>query len=345
MAPEIPDQPRDAARVVAVRLRTALSPGAAVLDVAAAASGLEELARRSAEGDAAVDRYYQAMLLELNERSDLATRQTRQWLVERAFTIEEQYIALDEHERLRPDEFLAKMQQAIQDTTRYSRALSDHMFRGTPSLDDLKLFVLHQWYRSRSGYRIIGDFASGLDCTVAGPFYRNVYDECGGDDVSPPHPLLMRKLLDHLDLPSEGMPTWVEAHTYLNNRVRCVRNAQIGQGLALMWYLEAVTSTSYLKMIEVFRRFDIPEDAYEFYTLHAQLDLEHTEQVESSFGALLDGAEVQASFVSTLRRHRELQAIYYDRIAASMGPESSRSALAEIETDYLGSFALGSLAS
>ncbi len=339
MSPELPEEPRAAARVVAGHLRTALSPGAAVVDVAAAASGVEGLARRSAEGDAAVARPYQAMLLELNERSDLATRQTRQWLVERAFAVEEQYISIDEHERLRPDEFLARMQESIQDTTRYSRALSDHMFRGNPSLDDLKLFVLHQWYRSRSGYRIIGDFASGLDCTVAGPFYRNVYDECGGDHVSPPHPLLMRKLLAYLDLPTEGMPAWVEATTYLNNRVRCVRNARIGQGLALMWYLEAVTSNSYLKMIEVFRRFEIPEDAYEFYTLHAQLDLEHTDQVESSFGALLDGAEVQACFVSALRRHRDLQAIYYDRIAASMGGEASRKALGELETDSIASFA------
>jgi hypothetical protein len=331
VALELSQHPRDAASAVAARLRAALAPRAAVQDVAEAAHGLEALARRSAEGDAAVNRYYQAMLLELNERNDLETRRTRHWLVERAFAIEEEYISIDQHDRLPPDEFLARMQDAIRDTTRYSRALSEYMFRGNPSIDDLRLFVLHQWYRSRCGYRIIEDFASLLDCATAGPFYRNVYDECGGDKVSAPHPQIMRKLLDYLELPSEGMPAWVEAQTYLNNRVRCVRNARIGQGLALMWYLEAVTSTSYTRMIEVLRRFGIPEDVYEFYTLHAQLDLEHTDQVESAFGQLVDSAEVQASFVSALRRHRHLQAVYYDRIAASMGAEASRKALGEID--------------
>jgi len=303
-------------------LEPALTPACALPRLALAASALEELARESGRTEAGYARYH-ATMHALHLCRDDATAQQRNWLTSRAYPIEESLIPeltpeIDHTEALPPDAFIALVRSRATATGRLGHPLVVQLGSGAATLDDVRLFVFHNWRRANAFYELLADFARRLDVTQAQPLYRNLFDELGCGPGMQAHPLTMQKTMRHLGLEAR-IDAWeplTAGQAYLNNRARCMRHGSLAWGWALCFCLECITSTAHAHLDRLFRDFGLPEEARTFYQLHSTLDVEHTREFEGAIAAGVTSLDDQRTFLRSVEHHQRLSLRYFDAIWA-----------------------------
>lgn len=306
-------------------VRVGSDPHASPAELAAAAQGLELLAHHSFE-DAAAYREYHGALYALDETRDPRTEAQRRWLASRAYTVEEQLIPHVPHEvALPPDEFLALVRELGGPKQRVTHPLSRFLYEEAPTLEHVKLYIRHNWFRSNRFYTLLTDLAGRVSLETAKPLYRNLYDELGchaPDEL--PHPELLRRLMEYLGLPCgpeerEWLP---EQQAYLNNRVRCMRSAAVEWGWAVCFCLECITATNHAQIHRLLQRAQVPEELSLFYRLHSTLDFEHTREIEAVVLRIAT-VEAQRTFLRSVSYFQQLGRAAFDAIWREMQNELS----------------------
>jgi pyrroloquinoline quinone (PQQ) biosynthesis protein C len=200
--------------------------------------------------------------------------------------------------------------------------MSAHLFGGgAPTLDDVKIYLRHQWHRSRSFFRELTEFALTLTLPDAALIYRNLHQEAGGAPGATAHPILFQRLLAYLGLPADlhEPPSLPEAHAYLTNRYRCVRHEDPAWGLAVLFSLEHGAQETHGAIAALLARMGLPEHVTEFHRTHVEADAAHTADLLSLVARLVVTAEAQRTFLRSLYHHRALHKRYFDRIWSEMG--------------------------
>jgi len=287
--------------------------------LAAAAVSLGELARQAYAGDPAAWARLHKLLYELHERVEPATFAIRQWLASTVYELEERR-AIETASCEPPSEegFSACLISAQRARPGEVHPLARHMFEGQPSRRDIQIYIRHQWYRARTFYRLVADLAARLPLEEAAILYENLMDEVGGGVPARAHPMLFRRLLEHLGIPHDDEPSETDAHVYLNNRTRCVRSADPAWGLGMLFSIELGTPEIHGRIHRMLRRADVPETVCEFHRLHSHVDAEHSRQLLELIARRIRGAEQQQTCLISLVHHRRLAVRYFDRIWGEM---------------------------
>jgi pyrroloquinoline quinone (PQQ) biosynthesis protein C len=290
--------------------------------MSAAIAGLRDLVERGHRGDDAAYREYQSLLFDLHHNCSLRPHATRDWLASVIHVEQERFIDRPEAIAALPaKKFEERILQVFEQGTRLKHPLSAYMFTGQPTLDNLKIFLRHHWYRSRHFWRELANFSLRLDLASASVIYGNLHEESGSALPGKAHPFLLAHLLEYLGLSPdfEQKPTLFEALPYLNNRIRCSRHDNVGWGLAVLFALEYGTPANHSKLYELLRQFSVPEEYCEFHRLHAIVDQDHGRDLLRLSVELLTTAETQNAFFTSLRHHQQLGWHYFDAIWREMG--------------------------
>jgi pyrroloquinoline quinone (PQQ) biosynthesis protein C len=301
----------------------ACRPDAPADELARAAAGLESLARTAlAAGEGEAYEAYQGVLFALYEDDDPSTDAARRWLVSRVTPIEDAHVPLPaEKPALAPRAFLATIESGLSMRARLGSEMARHLFDGAPPIEDVALYILHHWYRSRGFYRLLADFALHAPLAHAAALYDNLGDEAGAGGTLP-HPVLLQRLVRHLDQPSgfADRPRELEALVYLNNRWRCARHPDPQWGLAVLYALEYTTTETHRNILGMLERAGLPADACEFHRLHASCDEQHAALMVEHIYEVTQTAEQQRRFRASLARHQALSRAYFQRIWRTMRP-------------------------
>jgi pyrroloquinoline quinone (PQQ) biosynthesis protein C len=305
--------PAAADRLVAA----ALAPGAEPRAAAEAAQALRALGEQAYAGDPGAYARYHGLLYDLHAPGDPATYAVRRFLASTVYPLEE--LQVEPCEPLPRMTGAALVRRVCDEHERLSgmrHPLSRHLFGGAATLDDLKIYLVHQWHRSRSFYRELTEFALMLPLERTPVIHRNLYEEAGAAPGSPAHPALFRELLAHLALPhgEADRPALPEAQAYLNNRVRCSRHPPPAWGLAVLFALEVGTPATHGALYDLLLRLGVPEEVCAFHRVHITADARHAEELLALVAELVDTPEAQAIFFRSLRHHKKLHRAYFDRI-------------------------------
>ena len=305
--------PIAAESAVAAALAPAADPGAA----AEAAHALRALGERAYAGDRDAYARYHGLLYDLHAPGDAATYAVRRFLASAVYPLEE--LQVDPCEPLPRMTGAELVRRACEEHERLSglrHPLSRHLFGGAATLSDLKIYLVHQWHRSRSFYRELTELALTLPLERTPILLRNLHEEAGAAPGEPSHPALFRQLLAYLGLPhSEAdRPALPEAHAYLSNRVRCARRTPPAWGLAVLFALEYGTPATHGALLDLLLRLGVPEERCAYHRIHITADARHAEELCELMAELVDTPEAQAIFFCSLRHHRKLHRAYFDRI-------------------------------
>lgn len=297
------------------QVRSALPGGDPAL-AASAYTALRELAVRTfagADDDAATT--YHGLVWDLHAPGDPRTYALRTWLVEAGYAVEEAHVpAVALTAALAPAELLARLDEERRAGPPHP--MSEHLFRGAPTLGDLKIYLRHHWHRSRYFYRELTELALTRPLGQASVLHRNLHEETGEDDPARAHPFLLQRLLGHLGVPRgfDDRPELPAAQAYLNNRIRCARRASPAWGLAVLWALEAGTPATHGEIWALLGRLGVPDDAREFHRVHMTADVAHAADTAALIGRVVTSPEDQATLIASLRYHRALGRRYFDAI-------------------------------
>jgi pyrroloquinoline quinone (PQQ) biosynthesis protein C len=313
----------DRTHMATERIEAALAGSAAPVTVARAAEALAELAEHATPDDPIAYRGYHALLFELHERQDPFTYATRRWLCQAAYAVEEARIlaARADDPRFAADDLSGPQLRAriIAEHDRRSglrHPLSAHLFEGTPARHDVLVYLQHQWFRSRGFYRELVELGLGFELAQAQGMIANLHDELGEGQPGRSHPELLERLLVHLGVPcgAHERPAWVEAHAYLNNRVRCARSGEPAWGLAVLFALEYGTPATHGSIHELLQRMGVPESLCEFHRIHRHVDIGHAEVIIEQTLRQVVTPSARRTFLVSLDHHRALGMRYFDRI-------------------------------
>jgi len=307
----------DRAGLAAV-IHQALEPGAAAHQVATAAGVLRSLVERAHHGDAAAEAASQHALYELHSRSDPATAATRRWLAAWVYPVLDRYIPGSSlPATASAAELGAAADAMIAARSRVRHPMSIHLFSGAPSAAEISRFLEHHWLRSCRFYQLVVEFAQLRDDFAdLAVLYDNLFEETGGGDPSKAHPPLLARLMRHLGLASSftERAVMVEEQAYLNNRVRCARHEDPAWGYAVLYAIEAVTSSNHRNIYQMLRRAGVPEDACEFHRMHGMVDDGHAARMWTSIQRHAASAGFRATFLRSLEHHFRLTGPYFDAL-------------------------------
>ncbi len=294
-------------------------------DVAATAyTALRELATRAYAGDDAAARLYHGLVWDLHASSDASTYPLRAWLVQAGYAVDEAHVApIDELEpgvALAPEALLARLRDEHARASGLAHPLSTHMFHGAPTLEDLKIYLRHQWHRARLFYRELTELALTRPLAQASALHRNLYDETGAEDPTRAHPLLLQRLLRHLDVPHgfTDRPELTTAQAYLNNRIRCARHPNPAWGLAVLFALEYGTPATHGNLDALLGRFGLADELRAYHRVHMTADELHAQETADLISEVVTSPADQAILIASLRHHRALGRRYFDDIWREM---------------------------
>lgn len=288
---------------------------------AAAADALRQLAALAHADDDAAAAVYHGLVWDLHTDPDPRTYALRRWIVEAGYAVDEAHVLVPALPApLAPDALLDALRGAHARSTGAAHPMPSHMFRGDPSLAELKIYLRHHWHRSRLFFRELTELALSRPLAEASVVYRNLYDETGGEDPSRAHPFLLQRLLRYLDVPHgfDDRPELPAAQAYLNNRIRCARHPNPAWGLAVLFALEFGTPATHGDIYALLGRFGLPDDVCEFHRLHMSADVEHAQETADLIAATITRAEDQAILLASLDHHRALGRRYFDAIWREM---------------------------
>lgn len=273
---------------------------------------LKSCAKRGLTGHSESYADYQSIMLEMHLPGNPGTESARRWIASEMYQVEEEYIP--KSDTLAGD-FKSSVERLVDDRTRIKHPMSDYIFNGKPSRDEVRFFIAHHWVRSYDFYRLLAELAFRfVDVQDAAVFYRNLYGEAGGKDSTGAHPKLLEKLMVHFNIPLQiDFSTSSAAEkAYLNNRLRCVRHPDIAWGLALIYAVESVSVTNHRKIYELLKRTGVPEDACDFHRLHSTADEIDTAELWELIEKHNDQPSFQSTFLRSLNRHFEINKRYFD---------------------------------
>lgn len=313
----------DAERAVAA----ALAPGAAPEAVTDAARVLIALGERAYAGERAAYARYQALVHDLQIPRDPATYAVRRFLARMLDPLEESVIPpCEPGPLLSGADFVARVREELDRSSGLAHPLSRFLFGGEATLEDLRIYLSHQWVRSRGFHRELNELALSLPLSRAALLYRNLHEETGAAPGELSHPALLARLLQHLGLPAreDDRPALPEAQAYLNNRVRCARHPEPAWGLAVLFALEHGTPATHGALYDLLRRLGVPEEHCTFHRTHITADVAHAEDLARLTAELVDTPAAQATYLRSLRRHRALHRAYFDRIWGELQDRRTR---------------------
>jgi pyrroloquinoline quinone (PQQ) biosynthesis protein C len=307
----------------------ALSPTATATDVASAARLLEDRALRAClQADDSARAEFLRVLYAIEDGRLSRERRTqivRHFLARRAFDVQERFIervALDAplprqdfHDRIRGG--LDRLARDVYLTANVSNRspMLEYLFNGSPTFEEVRVFIRHTWIVSKSFSRMLAEFAPSLEMEYAGSTYKNLIEESGYESPgSTAHIALLRRMVAHFEIPFDVEPSTPEAHEYLTNRFRGIRHPEREWGLGVLWAFEAVTSEKHAQTLKMLEKLGVPDSVGEFYRVHIEADEGHA-------GAFLDvvdhyvvTAAQQSNFLTSLALHTRLRRAYYDQI-------------------------------
>lgn len=288
---------------------------------AAAYTALGELATRAFSDENAAATTYHGLVWDLHADTDASTYALRAWLVQAGYAVEEAHVQpVEPFEPLAPDALLARLRDEHARASGLAHPMSTHMFHGAPTLDELKIYLRHQWHRSRLFYRELTELALTRPLAQASVLHRNLYDETGGEDPTLAHPRLLQRLLRHLDIPHgfADRPELPAAQAYLNNRIRCARHCNPAWGLAVLFALEYGTPATHGNIDALLGRFGIADDLRAYHRVHMTADEEHAQETADLIAEAVTSPADQAILIASLRHHRALGRRYFDEIWREM---------------------------
>lgn len=300
-----------------IAVAAALAPGADPGLVAEAARALAALGERAYAGDREAHARYQRLVYDLHARRDPGSDAARRFLARALDPLEERQVPPCEPlPPLSGAELVRRAEEEHRQRSGLRHPLSAHLFGGSATLEDMKIYLVHQWYRSRAFYRELTDLALSLPLERASILYRNLHEETGAAPGEEPHPALLARLLAHLGLPHgwDDHPAIPEAHAYLSNRARCARRPEPAWGLAVLYSMEYGTPEAHAALLGLLLRLGVPEEQCAFYRVHVTADVQHAADLAALAADLVDTPEAQRIFVRSLRHHRALHRAYFDRI-------------------------------
>lgn len=299
----------------------AVAPGASDEAVVEARRTLRELAERAVpDGDEM--RAAHRVLYFMHRQRAREVRAAADWIAQGCYPVLEARVAPVDLERaLPPVEFMARVKAELSMRGKLGSAMSQHLFAGTPSLADVRIYMHHHWFRSRWFFQLLGDFAARSPLEDAGALFHNLAEETGGlPDGVPAHPLLLKRLTDHLGLglDFDDHPSEWQALQYLNNQARSARTTDAAWGLALFFAMEYTTPETHGNIHAMLRRLGIPDDCCEFHRVHTTGDVQHAADFAAIIARRIISREDQRTFLRSLVEHRRVTRIYFELIWEQM---------------------------
>jgi pyrroloquinoline quinone (PQQ) biosynthesis protein C len=314
----------DAASACAAAAERAFAPGASDEAIFEARQALRALAERaspdSPDGDEM--RAVHRVLYFVHRQRAREVRAAADWIAQGCYPALEARVAPVELERaLPPAELIARVKDELSMRGRLGSAMSQHLFAGAPSLDDVRVYMRHHWFRSRWFFQLLADFAARSPLEDTGLLFRNLVEETGGlPDGPPAHALLLKRLTDHLGLglDFDDHPSEWQALQYLNNQARSARTTDAAWGLAVLFASETTTPETHGNILAMLRRLGVPEDCCEFHRVHAACDAHHAADLEAIIARRIRTASEQRTFLRALAEHRRTSRIYFELVWEQM---------------------------
>ncbi|MFC0225492.1 HOASN domain-containing protein [Serratia aquatilis] len=306
------------ARTVAKALALDASP----IHIEAAAKTLYQLTESAHQGNASACTEYQQLLYILSLSDDVATSTTRRWLSNTVHRLEERFMpSVELPAPLSEEDFQARLEQEISSLSREKHPMSQYVFGGHASRAQLQVFLQHQWFRTFRLYREAADLLVNLtDIDEAAALSRYLYGELGEEDETRSHPRLLAKLLNAVGLEEDfqAISTMPEEIAYLNNRVRCFRNPDVGWGLAVFYVTELVVPGNHEKLYHALLQAGLSEDAAEYYKIHVSLVPPRAKREWQLISKRIPDRAFQKSFLASLSQHFAIEKAYYDAVWEEM---------------------------
>ncbi|MEF9897623.1 MAG: HOASN domain-containing protein [Pseudomonas sp.] len=296
----------------------ALSPSATPGQIETAATMLTGLTETALKGNTAAQADYQQLLYILSLSDDPATALTRRWLANAIYRVEERYMpSADLTTPLSEEDFEQRLKQEIAAQSRENHPMSQYVFAGSASREQLKVFLRHQWFRTFRLYRDAADLLVNLtDVDEAAALARYLYGELGEEDERSSHPRLLAKLLNAIDLDADfaAIATMPEEIAYLNNRARSFRNPDAGWGLAVFYITELVVPGNHEKLYRALLQAGLSEDAAEYYKIHISLVPPRAKREWQLISRRIPDVNFQNAFLTSLSQHFRVERSYYDAV-------------------------------
>jgi pyrroloquinoline quinone (PQQ) biosynthesis protein C len=301
----------------------ALAPDASLSKLEEAAALLGNLAERAFSGAQEAYQTYQAIMWNVvHQRGGSVTDPKRMWLAQELYKVEDRFIPnVEAPDTTTSEEFKTFIEGVIIEQARLAHPMSAHLYQGTPSLEEIDLFLEHHWLRSSLFYRLFSEFGLRLeDFEDSTPIYENLFDESGNGDPEKAHPILLKNLLEYRGVPCEidTASSMTEERAYLNNRIRCMRHPDLAWGLAVVYLIEEVTSANHKKIYKMLEKAGIPEEHLEFHRIHGFVDEVHAAELWGLVARRAHDAAFRRTFLRSVFQHFRVTQQYYDALWAKM---------------------------
>ncbi|MGE4133731.1 MAG: iron-containing redox enzyme family protein [Bdellovibrionales bacterium] len=209
---------------------------------------------------------------------------------------------------------------------RVDHPMTIHLLSDKANMDEVKFYLLHNWYRARYFYKIIADLAQRVDLDMAGMFYDNLKEETGGEHgEADAHTKFIEKLVKHMGIPCryDDTPGMVEALEYLNHRKRCSRSPNIAWGVGVFYAIES-TAGGFATVQKMLDGKGISKEFTQFHSLHSTVDCDHERLVMDAAAARFTDTHTQEIIFSCVRHHQKLSTKYFDAIWRDMRQASEK---------------------
>ena len=150
--------------------------------------------------------------------------------------------------------------------------------------------------------------------------FKNVYEELGEGHLADGHLAKHHRLMTYLNAGGafNSEPSYPETYEYINNRIRCMRHAEIMWGAGSFFSQEATSLEYTMGHYHMLRAHNIPEEYCNIYYIHDHIDTEHTQEILQVIGNLGKTAEQQRICISSQQHQMNCWNRHFDRVWADM---------------------------
>jgi len=292
-------------------------------DPAEGARRMEVAAERASRGEADAFARYHGALYELHDRDERDTDIARRAIARAGYRCEERLIPRVEVPVALSETALAEaIDRQVLSGGRGQHPMIRHLFNDRMTIDEVRLFLRHQWFRTYRLYQDATDLAVNLAYDVEGAalMARYLHQEMGEDDPAGAHVVLLANLLRELDVPCDvgARSTLLEEIVYLNNRRRSFRSPDVGWAFAIFYVTELVVSASHQHLYRVMRDVGVSERGAEYYRVHIAMVPPRAKREWAFFWRFLQHREMQETFLTSLRHHLGIERRYFDAVWRAM---------------------------
>src|SRR5262245_58369536 len=141
----------------------ALQPEASLAQIESAIHVLTSLAEQGYRGNESALSEYQWLVYDVALADDESNSETRRFIARQAHAVEEKFIAPVEDFKPRSEsEFYRHLEGLIANHSRVQHPMSRYLFENHGTLEQIKIFLQHQWLRTFKLYRDASDFVLRL---------------------------------------------------------------------------------------------------------------------------------------------------------------------------------------